>query len=1021
MYYAGDLVVVAKSDSYEVGQIAAYHGGGGRVEVLHRIIGGNAVTGYVFKGDNNPNIDGVNPTADQLIGRAVVHIPKGGIWLKPVLSPTGLGMLGFLVVSGGTAAAKTRRGIPRGSRKKRAKGMAGGGGSWAAAVVVVKAVSRLHPGLRLLALLTAMFVGIGLILGVLGWMKPATQSTPSRLAAGESMTFSYSAKVKPSAAYDGTVAYSPDPIYRSLADFVDLQLQYRGDPGRININARLSSAAGWHSTMQLSQARQFSAERYTSTVLLDLGGIEDRVQDAAKAIGADLGQITIVVTAHVEHSDGTVFEPQLSLAFSQLQLALTNGPESLVVDESGKTTGGGVYPRQISVLGRDLMTAAAARTYAIRLLLIAVVGIIGIGLTALRSVPLATRAQIQRRYGHLLVPIEPVGKQSEPVVTVATFPALVKLAEKYGQMILTWTRPDGADDFVVRDDGVVYRFRIVPARPAAAKPPLSGMPHPARRAQKSAALGIASVINTPGPAAEASADKVKPVKEAAAHKADQGEASPAAEATEAEVQEETAHVPEIAQVRPPELADQKPTREPSSDLGSAAGQADEVPIPEPDQQPKPTLALVGRTAKPERATEVSPVPEENAGETTAARSAEDQSAAVAEETVAAEVTTEAEAPAEPETATQAEVEAEPGTAIPEEDGTGPESTTQAEGEAEAATPVKEKTEPEAAAQAKDETEPEAAAQAKDETEPEAAVQAKDEPEQEAAVQAEKKAEPDAAITENEAEPESIPEPGEAPKAAGTARKATTSTRAKTPRKAAPAKAATAQEHAAAPESSETEGGATERPARRSPRRRQKVAPEAEPVEDAPSGTPAVELRAAAPDVPKEDVAESAANSDAEPAKTAPRKRAASRKPRARKAAAPEAGAQPQAKADNETTVGPGPKAETAKTTGTTIPEAAEPVAETTETTGTESRTAETPEAKGDTEAAEGKSAQDMAAERKAAEELAERNQALEQAITRKAERDQAAADRARKQRLARAAPRDPVYDFLPRPKRPEQD
>jgi hypothetical protein len=35
----------------------------------------------------------------------------------------------------------------------------------------------------------------------------------------------------------------------------------------------------------------------------------------------------------------------------------------------------------------------------------------------------------------------------------------VKLAERYGQMILTWRRPD-ADDFVVRDEGITYRYRI---------------------------------------------------------------------------------------------------------------------------------------------------------------------------------------------------------------------------------------------------------------------------------------------------------------------------------------------------------------------------------------------------------------------------------------------------------------------------------------------------------------------------------------------------------------------------------
>ncbi|WIM97160.1 DUF5305 family protein [Actinoplanes oblitus] len=499
LYHAGDLVFLTKVDSYEVGQIAAYHSASADVEVLHRIIGGDAESGFVFQGDNNDFIDPARPAAGELIGRAVLHVPRGGTWLRPLLSPTSLGMVGFLVIGGGAGAAENRRDVPRGRRKRKVKGMSRQGGSWAAAAAVVKAVSRLHPILRAAAALTALCGAAGLLLGVAGWMRPATQSAPISNQSGESMRFSYSAEVERSAAYDGTVAYSPDPIYRKLADFVDLQLQYRGKPGRLNVDARLSAQSGWHSTIQLSQPRRFTADRYTGTVLLDLDGMADRAREAARAIGADLGPITVLVIAHVLHDDGSTFAPQLALGLGPLQLSMVNGPDSLVVSHSGKAAGGATYPRQLSVLGHDLMTAAAARNHAIRLLLIALAGIIGIGLAASRSVPLATRAQIQRRYGHLLVPIEPMAKQSEPVVTVATFPALVKLAEKYGQMILTWTRPDGADDFVVRDDGVIYRFRIVPARPAGAKPPLSGMPHPARHARKSAALGIASVINTPAP------------------------------------------------------------------------------------------------------------------------------------------------------------------------------------------------------------------------------------------------------------------------------------------------------------------------------------------------------------------------------------------------------------------------------------------------------------------------------------------------------------------------------------------
>jgi hypothetical protein len=470
VYYADDLVFVVKDETYDVGQIAAYHGPGG-VKVLHRIIGGDAQNGFVFKGDNNQSLDVDKPRADQLIGRAALHIPRGGVWLQPLLSPTSLGMIGFLFVSSGAATAKTRRDIPRGCRKKKVKGMSGGGGgTWATAAAVFKAVSRLHPALRALAVTIAVCGALGVALGILGWMKPTTETVKDIGKAHESMTFSYSAEVPHSAAYDGTTVYSPDPIFRKLANSVNLHLNYQGEPGRIEASARLSSQNGWHKTLELSQPKQFSTSRYVGQIELDLPSLDGRVADAGKAIGAEMGSITLTITTRVKHSDGSVFEPQVSFNLAPLQLALASNPEALVVDQSGAAASTSVQDRRIGVSGFYPLTAAEARKYAVYLIIGTLIGAGVVAWMALGHVPLRTRTQIQRRYPHLIVPVEAMASPpGKPVVIVDTFPALVKLAEKYGQMILTWTRPDGADDFVVRDEGILYRYRIEPA-PAPAIP-----------------------------------------------------------------------------------------------------------------------------------------------------------------------------------------------------------------------------------------------------------------------------------------------------------------------------------------------------------------------------------------------------------------------------------------------------------------------------------------------------------------------------------------------------------------------
>jgi len=96
LYHTGDLVVVAEASSYHVGEIVAYHGDlDGHLVVLHRIVGGNASSGFLMKGDNNHSIDPIHPKASQVIGRAVLHIPKVGIFLQ---SPELRALLALVIV-----------------------------------------------------------------------------------------------------------------------------------------------------------------------------------------------------------------------------------------------------------------------------------------------------------------------------------------------------------------------------------------------------------------------------------------------------------------------------------------------------------------------------------------------------------------------------------------------------------------------------------------------------------------------------------------------------------------------------------------------------------------------------------------------------------------------------------------------------------------------------------------------------------------------------------------------------------
>jgi signal peptidase I len=461
VYYQDDLVFVAKADSYHVGQIAAYHGSIPGQRVLHRIIGGNGSTGFVMKGDNNESTDPLTPTAEEMIGRAVLHVPRGGIWLKPMLGPGGLGMLSFLVFGGGAATARTRREIPRGRRKKKVNAMSSRQeGSWAIAAAVLKSLERLSPLLRTVAGVAAALTLAALVLGVLGWMKPLVESEVTAPAPAQSLTYSYSTKVPQSAAYDGTTVTSPDPIFRKLANSAVLRTQYKGPAGKFALSATLTNGTGWHTTQVLVREKSFSGPAYDSTVTLDFAALATRADDASRAIGVTPnGGVIIALTASVESAGLPTLSAPLQISISPMVMAIS-GDAKLQSTAGGTATSARLVPRQIRIVGLSLMTAAQARSNAILALIGAIAIAAAVFFLARRKLPMRTRAEIESRYPQLLVHVEPMpSPPGKPVVNVDNFPALVKLAEKYGQMILTWRRPE-ADDFVVRDEGITYRYRV---------------------------------------------------------------------------------------------------------------------------------------------------------------------------------------------------------------------------------------------------------------------------------------------------------------------------------------------------------------------------------------------------------------------------------------------------------------------------------------------------------------------------------------------------------------------------------
>ena len=96
-FQTGDLVITQRQDSYTRGDIVLF-----RVKdalVIHRIIGGDAASGFLTQGDHNSVEDGFRPVQDSIDGKALVRLPGVGHLVVILRDPLPLAICTWGVVS----------------------------------------------------------------------------------------------------------------------------------------------------------------------------------------------------------------------------------------------------------------------------------------------------------------------------------------------------------------------------------------------------------------------------------------------------------------------------------------------------------------------------------------------------------------------------------------------------------------------------------------------------------------------------------------------------------------------------------------------------------------------------------------------------------------------------------------------------------------------------------------------------------------------------------------------------------
>lgn len=436
---AGDLVAVGPLASYDVGDVVAYRSTMLDTLVLHRI---RAIEGdrYVFQGDDNSWVDPEKPTRDELVGEQMLRIPGGAIWLRRATAAPALAAYTFLLLVSGGAAA--------GSRRNRRKDRRAVNDSSASSPLV----SSLSPSLRPLAAATALLGLAGVVVSGIAWTRPTAEPRPGTPAPA-TMDFSYTATVPSSPAYDGTTVTAPSPVFRALADTVAVTYRYSGQPGSVTVTAELSTASGWTTSIPLAGA--VHAGEGTGTVRLELPALEQRAAAASAVIDLPADALTVAVVPRVALEHGGEFAPRFTLALDKHILKPTS---PLTVNETTNGSGTRDEPATLATLGRsiDIATARVAGLVAVVICLLAA---LALAAAARAGGRVAESERIRRRYGSLLLPVLPVAlTPGRPVIDVPDVAALARLAERYGLLVLHWSR-SGVDTYVVQDEATTFRYR----------------------------------------------------------------------------------------------------------------------------------------------------------------------------------------------------------------------------------------------------------------------------------------------------------------------------------------------------------------------------------------------------------------------------------------------------------------------------------------------------------------------------------------------------------------------------------
>ena len=462
--HAGDLAVVRPRESVEKGDVVLYSHPELGVHVLHRVVRSDGGK-FVLKGDNNDFLDSVRPTADDIEGQLWVSLPRVGsaiVWARqPLHAALIVFALAFLALGGGALVSRTRRSAP--------------------SYGIAAAAPNDHRATRRTGGTAQLILGLGLaglaVFGLLAVVSTSRQSTRSETvpdAYAHVGSFSYSAPAEASDVYPDGVVNTGESAFLLLVPSFDVAFDYRLETdvaadirGSVALTAALSDGVGWVRRIPFGEPVEFAGTTTRATGTLDLGALNDIVEEMRSLTGSGTTTFALEIVADVEVR-GHVGEEPVQQAFSpELPLLLDTvsvRPNASVGDTAPFSSRRGETitvssSASISIGGMQLTIGNARRLALLGLVLAGLIAATG-ALLFWRARSGGERSQIASLFGERLITISGLSAtELEGVIELTDAESLCRIAEHYDRIVLHWR--DGRRNVYQVDDGAsVYRYRV---------------------------------------------------------------------------------------------------------------------------------------------------------------------------------------------------------------------------------------------------------------------------------------------------------------------------------------------------------------------------------------------------------------------------------------------------------------------------------------------------------------------------------------------------------------------------------